>query len=75
MTACEQDAAEELPCEQPTFPRSSTKTSLMASSVLVAEVTSAEIQPSSLSGNQTLVPLLYMFSAMEEGGGPGEGRS
>ena len=54
-----------------TLPRSSTKTSLIASSVLVAEVTSADIQPSSLSGNQTLVPLLYMFSAMGSRGGPG----
>ena len=40
----------------------------MASSVLAAEETSAEIQPSSLSGNQTRVPLLYMFSAMDVGG-------
>lgn len=55
-----------------TLPRSSTKTSLIVSSVLVAEVTSADIQPSSLSGNQTLVPLLYMFSAMVRRGA-GEG--
>lgn len=48
-----------------TFPRSSTKTSLMLSSTpFVTWVTSADNQACSLSSNQTLVPLLYMFSAM-----------
>jgi hypothetical protein len=48
-----------------TLPRSSTKTSLMVSSVAFdTERTSAEIQAWSLSSNQTRVPLLYMFSAM-----------
>ncbi len=62
--------------EARTFPRSSTKSSLTVSSVLATEVTSADIQPSSLSGNHTLVPLLYMFSAMRVWGRPsrGEGR-
>ena len=42
-----------------TLPRSSTKTSLMLSfSPFVTWVTSAEIQPCSLSVNHTLVPLL-----------------
>lgn len=37
---------------------------MVSSWPLVTEETSAEIQPSSLSSNQTLVPLLYMFSAI-----------
>ena len=59
--------------EAPTFPRSSTKSSLTVSSVLATEATSADIQPSSLSGNHTLVPLLYMFSAMRKWGRPSRG--
>ena len=48
-----------------TLPRSSWKTSLTVSSpFLVTETTSPDIQLTSLSGNQTWVPLLYMFSAM-----------
>jgi hypothetical protein len=39
----------------------------VSSAFLVAEVTSPDIQLSSLSGNQTWVPLLYMFSAMAVG--------
>lgn len=35
-----------------------------SSAFLVAERTSPDIQLSSLSGNQTCVPLLYMFSAI-----------
>lgn len=35
-----------------------------SSAFLVTEATSPDIQLSSLSGNQTWVPLLYMFSAM-----------
>lgn len=61
--------------ERATLPRSSTKTSLTVSFVREAVETSAEIQPSSLSGNQTRVPLLYMFSAMAGGRGPSGGRA
>ena len=43
------------------------------SSVLATEVTSADIQPSSLSGNHTLVPLLYMFSAIGKRERPSRG--
>lgn len=49
-----------------TLPRSSRKTSLIASPLpFVTLVTSADTQACSLSSNQTLVPLLYMFSAIQ----------
>ena len=55
--------------KEQTLPRSSRKTSLMESSeFLVTEVTSPDIQAWSLSSNQTLVPLLYMFSAIDRRG-------
>ena len=58
-----------------TFPRSSIKVIRRSSPFLVTLVTSADIQPCSLSGNQTWVPLLYMFSAMIGDAPEGETRA